>query len=255
MTVSARRYFTFRAWAVMAMIGLGLLAGCAGPALSPTIVAAQPTSAPNPGKTSEAPVEVTPAATLPSPGLVEARQIVLEWPRKIREKDSDIVVLSLIADPEGKLTITPETPGSTVEGTPVEIPNVYDTHNVVAVARLDIAGLDSWRDEIREPLRPGQPVTFRWSVRAEESGMFRGVVWLHLEFVPKEGGEVEKVTLLARPIDIEAVTVMGMSGSTARLLAGLGLVASTLLGLPFLQQFAAYVWKRRAPVAKPAAQE
>lgn len=233
------------AWVYLAVL---LLVGCS----APSIVETEPpqtsaTELPQPSATQPLP---SPTQTMPAPALVEARQIVLEWPEIIRERDSDIVLLSLVVDAEGKVTVTPERPGNVTEGTPVEIPNLYETHNVVAAARLDIAGLDSWREEIREPMLPGRPVYFRWSIRAEESAVYRGVVWLHLEFVPKDGGAVERVTLLARPIEIECVSVMGLPGWAARGLGGLGLVVSTLLGYPFIQQFAVRIFKRRDPPPK-----
>lgn len=233
------------AWSCLIVMLLLLLVGCGPPSIKET----EPpqTSATEPPQTAATQPLPAPTQTMPSPALVEARQIVLEWPEIIREKDSDFILLSLVMDADGKVTVTPEHPGSVTEGTPVEIPNLYATHNVVAAARLDIAGLDSWREEIREPMLPGRPVVFRWSIRAEESAVYRGVVWLHLEFVPKEGGTVERVTLLARPIEIECVSVMGLPGWAARGLGGFGVVVSTLLGYPFIQQFAARIFKRRGP--------
>ena len=193
----------------------------------PTVILPHPTAAPS-----------------PQPVLSEKRQIVLEWPPKIRAKDSTYIVLSLVMNDQGQLTATAETPGGQVNQQPVEIANLYDTYNVVAVARLDLPGMDSWRDEIRQPMRPGIPVVFRWSVRADEEGSYRGVVWLHLEFVPKTGGETERVVLLSRPIQIESVSYLGLPGWAARGLSGMGLLVSTLLGYPFVQPLFERIWAK-----------
>jgi hypothetical protein len=100
-----------------------------------------------------------------------------------------------------------------------------------------MAGMEAYRENLREPLLPGKPATFRWSIRANEPGIYRGVVWLRLELVPRAGGTVSEQLLLSRPIEIQAVTILGLSGSMARLLGGIGLIASTFLGYPFIQRW------------------
>jgi hypothetical protein len=135
----------------------------------------------------------------------------------------------------------PQTSG----GIPIDIPNIYDTHNIFAVARLDLAGFEAYREEIREPMHQGQPVTFPWSIRASEAGTYRGVVWLRLELVPKDGSQKDEILLLARPIEVKVVTVLGLSGSLARIFGGAGLVLSTILGYPFIQSRVTDWLKRR----------
>lgn len=221
---------------VVALLGLlAVLSGCQ-PAVEhlPT-----PTGVlPGPGAV------LTPQPDLtPQPALLEKRQLILEWPRTIREKDSDLIVLTIAMDEAGQATATLQTPGK--DPTPFEIPNLYDTHTILAVARLDLAGMEAYRENLREPLQPGQPAVFRWSVRANEAGIYRGVVWLHLELVPRAGGAVTELLLLSRPIEIRAVTLLGLSGSAARLFGGIGLVASTVLGYPFIQRWIEAQRKRR----------
>lgn len=172
----------------------------------------------------------------PQPALLERRLVILEWPLKVREKDSALILLTIAMDAQGSLTATAQVSEGEVDPIAVNVPNIYDTHNIVAVARLDMAGVEAYREEIREPLRPGREVTFRWSIRANEAGLYRGVVWLHLELVPKESGVIEQQLLMARNIEVESVTVLGLSGGLARSLGALGLVASTLLGFPLIQR-------------------
>jgi hypothetical protein len=171
----------------------------------------------------------------PGPALLEQRQLVLEWPKKILAQDSDSVVLSVLLDEQGNLIATAEGPGHTTTGTPVEVPDLYATHNLVAAARLDIAGLEVDHQEIRQPLLPGRPVNFRWNIRAHEAGGYKGVVGLRLELVPKDGGPVSETLLLARPVEIQSVTVLGLPGKFARILGGLGLFVSALLGYPWFK--------------------
>jgi hypothetical protein len=177
----------------------------------------------------------TPAPNItPQPQLLERRLLILEWPETIREKDSDLIVLTIAMDQQGQSIATMQASGNP-DGTRVEIPNLYSTHNIVAIARLDMAGVEAYREEIREPMRPGESLTFRWSIRASEAGDYRGVVWLRLELVPKAGGATEEMLLLARQIEVRAITVLGLPADLARILGGAGLVLSTVLGYPFIQ--------------------
>lgn len=138
-------------------------------------------------------------------------------------------------------------------GIPIEIPNIYDTHNIVAAARLDLAGMEAYRETIREPLRPGQSVSFSWSIRANEAGAYQGMVWLRLELVPKNGGRIDEMLLMARKVDINVVTILGMSGSLARILGGAGLVLSTVLGFPLIQaRVTEWLKHRRRKSPRPA---
>lgn len=192
------------------------------------------------------------AGEIPQPQLLERRLLVLEWPQTMREKDSDLIMLSITMDETALATPTLPVPEPNDEGTPVAIPDLYETHNVFAVARLDMVGLEADRNDMREQLRPGQPVTFYWSVRASEAGRYRGVVWLHVELVPKDGGNTEEILLLARPIEINAVTVLGMPGDLARILGMLGVFASTVIGYPFIQKWIeSWQNRKKAAVSQP----
>ncbi|MBE0695984.1 MAG: hypothetical protein IH586_03585, partial [Anaerolineaceae bacterium] len=134
------------------------------------------------------------------------------------------------------------------ESFPVEIPDINATYNIVAVARLDLAGVEPFREEIHEPLLPGREITLHWRIRAGDAGTYRGVVWLHLDLVPKNGAPYERVLLLARPIEIETVTVFGLPGNLARGIGIVGLVLSTILGYPFIQDgLKSWSKKRRNP--------
>jgi hypothetical protein len=188
----------------------------------------------------------------PQPQLLERRQLVLEWPETVRDKDSDLLVLTIAMDERGQVT-TPVSPAESPDSIPFEIPNIYDTHNIFAIARLDLAGVEAYREDIRKPLRPGEPVTFRWSIRASAAGTYRGVVWLRLNLVPKAGGPVDEMLLLARPIEIHAVSVLGLPVDLARILGGVGLLLSMVLGYPFFQSRVEEWQKQRKRKGHPPA--
>ncbi len=186
-----------------------------------------------------------PESPAPQPAIQETRRLTLEWPPVIRAGDADTVRLTLEVDENGNLTPTAEIEGHVTSGQTVAIPNLYDTHNVVAEARLDIAGMQVVPSETAsQPLRPGQSVTFYWSVRSAQAGKFRGVVWFYLRFVPLAGGPESERAISAQTIKIEVVSFMGLKAVPARLFGVAGAFLSSVLGVPFLEDVLRWLWKR-----------
>jgi len=181
----------------------------------------------------------------PPPAIPESRRLTLEFPAKIRTGDSEVVRLTLEVDTLGGLTPTAEIEGNTVQGTTVQIPNLYETHNVIAEARLDLAGPQVRPSEaISELLLPGQSVTFYWSVRPIDSGRYRGTAWLFLRFEDKLSGDESRVALSAQPVEIEATKFLGLTGNLARAAGGAGSVLGAILGFPFIDDLLKRLYAR-----------
>jgi hypothetical protein len=171
----------------------------------------------------------------------------LEYPPKIRTGDSDVIRLTLEVDTLGNLTPTAEVQGNLVTGKIVQIPNLYDTHNVIAEARLDLAGPEVRpTDTISEPLLQGQSVTFYWSVRPITSGTFRGTAWLFLRFVDKVSMVESREAISAQPVQIQATSFLGLNGNLARTAGGLGSIVGAVLGFPFVDDVLKWLWSRIA---------
>ena len=202
----------------------------------PDVVEAQPIE--SPGENSGDAAQHA-ATTLPA--VPEERLLVLEWPSRIRTGDSDLIVLTLELDDEGSITPTALYGDHQVRGETVQVPNLYDTHNVVAQARLDMAGMDyTPRGEISEPMHPGVPVRFSWSVQPEDIGSYRGTIWIHLLFVPIDGSEPSRRVLSAQIVDINAVNMFGIGGAPARIFGAVGVVAGAFLSM---DKIGGVLWK------------
>jgi hypothetical protein len=182
----------------------------------------------------------------PQPAINEARRLTLEFPPTIRAGDSDIVRLTLEVDELGNVTPTAQFGGNVITGGVVQIPNLYETHHVIAESRFDIAGMEVRpADLISIPLAQGQSATFTWSVRPEQVGVYRGTIWLYLRFVDKSSGEESQITASAQIVEIEAVNLLGLSGSWARTTGLIGSIVGTVIGFPFFEDIVKYLFKRR----------
>ncbi len=164
----------------------------------------------------------------------------------MRAGDSDIVRLTLEVDDLGNITPTAEVGGNVVTGETVEIPNLYETHNVIAEARFDIAGMQvSPPGLTSQPLVQGESVSFYWSIRPDGVGVYRGTVWLYLRFVERSSGEESQKAVSAQPVEIEAVNFLGLSGDLARSFGVVGSIAGTVIGFPFFEDIVRFFFRRR----------
>lgn len=183
----------------------------------------------------------------PQPAIPESRRLTLEFPPVMRTGDSTRIRLQLEVDDQGNITPTAVVEGNVVTGEVIEIPNLYETHLVVAEARLDMAGMEVQPPgTISEPLTPGKSVTFYWSVRPEDSGRYEGAAWLHLRFIPMtdiNGEQESRIPISVQFLEIEAESFLGfLNGGTARGIGALGSLIGSVLGFPFVDDFAKWVW-------------
>ena len=164
----------------------------------------------------------------------------------MRAGDSDLVRLTLEVDDLGNVTPTAQIGGNVITGKVVEIPNLYESHHVIAETRFDIAGMEVRPAElVSEPLSPGNSVTFYWSIRPPEAGDYRGTIWLYLRFVDKSNGEESRKTVSAQLVEIKAVNFLGLSGTFARTTGIVGSVVGTVIGFPFLEDIVKFILKKR----------
>lgn len=222
-----------------------------GPAAAPTAAAAAPTVV---SAETQLPLIILPTATeqgippsaptAPPAAIPETRRLTLEYPPHIRAGDSDVVRLTLEVNALGGIVPTAEIQGNLVTGQTVQIPNLYDTHNVIAEARLDLAGVDIRPgDDISEPLLPGQSVTFYWSVHLAQPGTYRGTVWLFLRFIDKVTQAESRDAISAQTLQISTTDFLGLNGGLARIAGGVGSFFGAVLGLPFVDDVLKWFWK------------
>jgi hypothetical protein len=223
---------------------------------APEPAAESTTSAPEPTQPALVPTFQPPQISEPTaqpaqvfipPAIPETRRLTLEFPSKMRAGvEGDIIRLTLEVDDLGHITPTAEIEGNVVVGETIKIPDLYETHNVTAEARLDLAGMQVQPAEsIYEPLKPGQSATFYWSIRPQEVGIYRGTVWLHLNFADRSTQEQSRIALSAQIIEIQVVDFFGLSVNVARMSGVVGSVVGGVLGFPFIEDILRFLFKRR----------
>lgn len=230
-----KRLFQGIAWLLL-VSGLGACAPAASQAPLPASTAATSTVMP-----------LSTSISTPLGGQIpEQRALILEWPPTIRVGDSDLILLTLELDRQGNLTPTELIEGHQIQEEKIAIPNLYETHYIFAEGRLDISGLVvKPNSEIREALHPAQRAKFAWSVSPPQAGTFRGMVWLHLIFKPKQGGNEERRALSAQRIDIRAVNLLGLSGNAARWMGVIGAFLGSWLSFDSITDLFGKLWKKR----------
>lgn len=159
-------------------------------------------------------VPLLPADGMPS--LPEARTIHLTFSPVMRAGDAQIVELNLSADGEA---------GDA---------SLYEEYNVIVEARLDLPFADVRPAEVvSTALAEGGAATFYWEVNPREVGDSRGTVWLYLRLVPKAGGAEVRQPVSAQLIGIRSKSVLGRTGTEARVMGVIGLIVGVVMGIPF----------------------
>ncbi len=229
---------------------ISLLSACAATGLEGGAGEAPVRTQPAPTEVVQIPVENTPIVKRPA--ISESRRLTLEFPAKMRAGvEGDIVRLTLEIDDLGNITPTALIDGNIVEGGVIQIPNLYETHNVTAEAQFDLAGMDvSPAQPIFEPLTAGQAVTFYWSIRPPDVGIYRGTVWLHLNFENRSTGEKSRIAVSAQIVEIEAVDFFGLSVNVARTSGVVGTIVGGIVGFPFLEDMLKFLFKRKKKTYK-----
>jgi hypothetical protein len=192
-----------------------------------------------PMKPEPTPVE----QAIPVGQVMEQRLLYLEWPANLRLGDAGLIRMELLIDENGQLSLSTEGGQAVIE--PVQIPDLYDTHTIIAQARLDMAGVEYRpQGEISQAMLPGQGVKFLWSVRPAEAGAYSGTVWLHLRLIPQDGSPERRIVLTAQIISLRSIDLLGMQGATARIVGSLGSVFGVASGADVVLKWGEK-WARR----------
>jgi hypothetical protein len=255
--VTRKRKRTMRALPLIFACSI-LLGACA----TPTSEAPKPTQAPKPTAApaaTQVPQPTQPPAATPTKepqgggGVTvrppESRVVELQYPSRIYLGDTPSIVLTLVVSPDGTyLTPTAKASGGQVVSDPIRIENLYETHNLIAIATLESAGFKidhagAWE----QPMTQGQDVKWIWTVNPESEGVKTFKILLHLRYVPKQSGETINKPLWVRDFDLEVSKYLFLPLAIARGFGLIGFVGGgigTVLGFPFAKEAATWLWEK-----------
>lgn len=192
------------------------------------------------------PPSPTPAAT--PPVAVEERIAEVEWPAAMRVGDNDLIRLSLFPAPEGGYVAEPEIEGHEVAPTRIPMAVERPGYTGYVVASLSAAGLQvEPAGPLKQPLAPGQPNTWRWTVAADQAGLYRVITGLTVIWEPEPGTELPgplEEAVWSYTVTVRSRTVFGLSGQLADLLGVGGSVLGVVTSLPFVEKVLEVVWRR-----------
>jgi len=135
-------------------------------------------------------------------GLGETRAAQFSLPQQLRPGEEDRVELNF----------------SSADAASPQLPAAYGACNALAEARLEFPGVNLRpQNSIREPLAPGKPAVFYWSLSAVEPGEYEGKLWLYVTFFCPEDRSETRLALLSAPLQ---VTVSAAPWGAARWLGG-----------------------------------
>jgi len=223
---------------------------CGGSASAPPPAASSPLSTPTallPLATQPVVAFIAPATqNPPAAAIPESRRLTLEFPSRMRAGvESDVVRLTLEVDNLGNVTPTAQIAGNEVVGQTIQVPNLYETHDVTAEAQLDLAGMTVQPSgPTFEPLIAGQSTTFYWSIRPQDVGNYQGTVWLHLNFRERATAKESRIAVSAQLINIKAVDFFGLSVNLVRTSGLIGSLVGGVVGFPFIEDILKFLFKR-----------
>ena len=163
---------------------------------------------------------------------LEGGQVVLDWPAMVRRGEAEGIHLGL--DTSGMMIEIESSDGSVL----IPLSDLAADFNPVFEARLELSGSEiTPSGPVREPFAPGQWAEYEWLVIPRSGGVLNGRIWLYLDLVPTGSGEGATVRypVLARPLEIESLSILGLGVFGVRGLGG-GLVLVSLWLLWFIRK-------------------
>jgi hypothetical protein len=155
--------------------------------------------------------------TKEQPAILANRRVRLEWPTSMRIGEDGVILLNFEDVSEDRPSTNQQT----------GLVDAYTSYSVMAEANFEVAGMRfEPADVTRVSMPPGQPVIVKWKIVADDEGSYYGVVWLSLRFLPLDGSAPIQVPIYVKDIRMQGTSFLGMNGSLASIVGGVGMLVS-----------------------------
>jgi len=144
--------------------------------------------------------------------ILEKDLVEVHWeqPKRMIWGRLQTLVAAINLNELGEPSLTNNIAGAQKPGN-AELAHILDRYNLVAETRIDSVGYGlEPSGSMRQPIRPGQPIEFRWSLDPRKSGEYSGELWVYLNLVEKGGNGNDQVALLAFPFEIRVLSLFGL---------------------------------------------
>jgi len=169
--------------------------------------------------------------------------LTLVWPRTLRRGDIGFITLTVKTNPDEISLPKIVEPFSDI------IPSLPEAMQITE-AKLDMprmfvqpAGI------ISQPYEHTDEIVYEWRIVAHEDGIYSGTVWFYL-YIPLtetntlSNPEDDRTPVAALPVEVRVVSLVGMSGRTARIAGAGGLFLGILLAVPYIAMGIEWAWKK-----------
>lgn len=152
--------------------------------------------------------------------------LVLDAPTRIHLADADYLKLSI--SPDGLAgTISSDLEVSDINPTENSLV-IISTHNLLVETRLEMDDvLFEPTGDIITPFQPQRTLNLYWTIQPENPGVYQGIMWLHFQYVARDGSNTQRKLVSRQSFEIAAVSFGGLRGDVTRFIA----IISLFIGL------------------------
>jgi hypothetical protein len=174
-------------------------------------------------------------------------RLVLETPEEIRLGDADFIHLTIAPEKPGINQIAAPRTGTGEENQGNTSSKPDSTTHIMAETRLELDGvLFEPTGDIIEPVQPDQTLSIYWTVQPKDIGVYRGVVWLHFQYVVMDESELMRKLISTQLITIKSEGFLGLRSDVARLIGSIGAVIGLALNIDlWIDMYHKFIQRRR----------
>lgn len=104
------------------------------------------------------------------------------------------------------------------------------TDHILVETRVEIQGVQiEPGEELIQPVRSGQNLTFKWQIAPYQSGDIEGELWIYLKILSADRGDVNRLPISIQSFHTQAVDLLGLTGQTARIFGIMGICIALIM--------------------------
>jgi hypothetical protein len=116
---------------------------------------------------------------------------------------------------------------------------LHPTDHILVETRVEIPGVQIRPgEELIQPLKSGEKLTFNWQITPKESGEIEGEIWLYLNVISKDRVDDIRHPVSILSIHSRSIDFFGLTGQTVRIFGIIGICIALVLWRNLIGDFA-----------------